>query len=118
MICGWGSLLHKQAKGREGVLTTDLSMALMRLWLMSNVVRVLQTGMTAVIGRSDISPSASHSENSFASGTSINCRQPEGYQGLSASQKPVASSRCPTIMLSVLWWMLRVRRFALIQDRP
>lgn len=69
--------LNLSESGWHASLTTDLSMALMLLWLMSSVVRVLQTGMTAVIGQLDNSPSASHWENSIASGTSIDCRQPE-----------------------------------------
>lgn len=67
--------------GYGRVLTTDLSMALMRLWLMSSVVRLLQTGTTAVMSRSDFSPSASHWENSLASGTRMACRQPERRDG-------------------------------------
>lgn len=98
-------------------------MVLMLLWLMSNVVRVLQKGMTAVIGQSDNSPSATHWENSFASGTSIDCRQPEQISCLGTANKAHSNTysryrTCCTIMVSVLWWMLRVVKFDLIQDRP
>lgn len=58
-------------------LTTDLSMVSMQLWLMSSVVRFLHTGMTAVTGQPDSAPSASHCENSLASGTRIDCSLPE-----------------------------------------
>lgn len=58
-------------------LTTELSMVLMQLWLMSSVVRFLHTGMTAVTGQPDSAPSGSHCENSLASGTRIAWRKPE-----------------------------------------
>lgn len=65
----------RRLQGPSLFLTTDLSMVRMLLWLMSSVVRALQTGTTAVMGQSDASPSASHWENSSASGTRMDCRR-------------------------------------------
>lgn len=63
-------------------LTTESSMVLMPLWLMSSVVRFLHTGMTAVTGQPDSAPSASHCENSLASGTRMDWRRPETTRAL------------------------------------
>lgn len=60
---------HLIATDGAAGLTTEPSMARMQLWLMSSVVRSLQTGMTAVTGQPESAPSGSHWENSMASGT-------------------------------------------------
>lgn len=105
-------------------LTTELSMLLMQLWLMSRVVRFLHTGITAVTEQPDSAPSASHWENSLASGTRIDCRTPTHRTLISArhdNYKHVLkqnSVQTSTIIVSVQWWMLRVARLDRREAKP
>lgn len=62
------------------LLTTDSSMHIIRLWLMSSVVKFFQVGITAVTGQSDDTPSATQWSNSEASGTSISWEWKQGIE--------------------------------------
>lgn len=103
-------------------------MVVMQLWLMSSVVRFVHTGMTAVTGQPDSAPSASHCENSLASGTRIDWRVSEVTQYMHqyttfktlhkhVYYRVVFSLNC-TIIVSVDWWILRVARLDLRDGRP
>lgn len=103
-------------------------MVLMQLWLMSRVVRFLHTWMTAETGQPDSAPSASHCENSLASGTRIDWRSPSAsqythqYITYNILHKHVyyrvVFNLNSTIIDSVEWWILRVAKLDLRDDKP